>query len=172
MGSRAGLRNGVGVSDGIEVPASLIGVFVRPLALIYAFLTPLWALGLYVVIHGSVPRETAVPVILGTAALVGAGVWLLSAATTAVSVTTELEGVTVVLRTARPLGRRRIFVRWSDLTQKVVFSPFYGSVALVSSGPPKLVLGLTFAQAKAVLRHPMCPIRNLPPVLDRRLDGS
>ena len=152
-----------------EVTGPITAPFLRMLALLYTILGPLWAFGIYEILSGRLPRELAISVVSGTALLLAAGVWLLVAGTTAVSVTVGEDGVVAVLRTARPSRRRRVFVRWTDFSQKVIFSPYYGSVALDTTGPSKLILGLTVAQAKAVLHHPRCTIRNLPPALVRRL---
>jgi hypothetical protein len=156
--------------NGTPMRGLVAGQFARMVGAVYGVLSPLWAFGIYTILRGDfVPRYVSIPVVVGTAGLVAGLSWFVVAAGTPVSITVGNAGVSALMRTLRPRRGSRVFVPWSDFSQTVVFGPHDGTVALVTLARPRVVLGLTLPQASAVLRHPKCPIRNLPPALIQRL---
>jgi hypothetical protein len=156
--------------NGPPIRGLVAGQFARMLGAVYGVLSPLWAFGIYIILQGElVPRYASIPTFVGTAGLVAGFSWFVVAAATPVSITVGNAGVSAMMRTLRPRRRSRVFVPWSNFSQTVVFGPHDGTVALVTLELPRIVLGLTLPQASAVLRHPKCPIRNLPPALVQRL---
>lgn len=160
------------MEDQITIPGALRGVWLRSLAVFISVGTVIAALEVWgLPSHGFSPLAVDISVGVVYGALVLA-VWLVTRPV-ALLVRLDSHGIVLVRRRFAASGGRELELRWEDLQSLAVsrFAVTLGLVQLMSREAWSWVV-LTYPQARAVLGHPACPIKDVPPWLARRIGLS
>jgi len=154
---------------GVTVARSLAIPYARALLLFEGGMAPLFLLLLlYLGPRESIPFIESVAIVFGGIAMMAALAGLF-VSTPCISVTVTDDGVSAEKPAARVGSVIHYFIHWSDFSDKIVYSPYTGLVALIATDATR-VISLTTAQAEVVLGNPRCPIHSLPPKLARMMN--
>jgi len=160
------------VTDQISISGSLTGIWLRSLAVFLSVGTVIAALEVWALpSRGFSPLwlDISVGVVYGAMLL---AIWLITRQV-ASYLRLDDRGIVIGRRRFAASGRREIELRWDDLKSLAAsrFAVRLGIVGLMSRDVWNWVV-LTYPQARAVLSHRACPIRNVPPWLATRIGLS